>query len=197
MNRDRIRTDEQLIEQFLAGVRDEAESAFEVLVRRHGPMVMGVCRQVLNRHQDAEEAFQATFLALARKAGTIQNRGVLGCWLYEVAHRSAVRVRVQAARRRWLPRMTDGAAEPGEPEAAAIRNELRPILDAELDRLPEKYRTLVIQCYLEGKTNEEVARLLHCPIGTVKGRLSRARGMLRQRLSQTGLDPGHLARPAG
>jgi RNA polymerase sigma factor (sigma-70 family) len=189
-----MRTDEQLIEQFLAGQRDEAESAFEVLVRRHGPMVLGVCRQVLNRHQDAEDAFQGTFLALARKAGTIQNRRVLGGWLYQVAHRIAGRMRVRAARCRWLPGITDEAAALEEPWTTAARSELRPILHTALDRLPEKYRTLVVHCYLEGKTNEEAARLLDCPIGTVKGRLSRARGMLRNRLSRYGLEPDH---PAG
>jgi len=190
MQRERTRTDEQLIEQFLTSQGDAAESAFEVLVRRHGPMVLGVCRQVLNnRSQDADDAFQATFLALARKAGTIQNRRALGCWLYEVAYRTSIRLRARVARHRWLPATADLKVAPGGAELAATRNELRPILRAALDHLPEKYRTLVVYCYLEGKSHEEVARLMDCPIGTVKGRLSRARGILRERLSCSGLAP--------
>jgi RNA polymerase sigma factor (sigma-70 family) len=152
-------------------------------------MVMGVCRQVLNRHEDAEDAFQATFLSLARKAGTIRNRGVLGFWLYEVAYRVAVRVRARASRYPVLAAMVDREASAGEPESAAARKELELLLHAELDRLPEKYRFLVVQCYLKGETNQKVARLLDCPVGTIKGQLFRAREMLRQRLSCTALDP--------
>ncbi|MGB0069010.1 MAG: sigma factor, partial [Isosphaeraceae bacterium] len=88
-----IRSDEQLIDQFLTGQKENSESAFETLLKRHGPMVLGVCRHVLRRDQDAEDAFQATFLVLARKAGTIHNREILGCWLHEVAYRTAIRAR--------------------------------------------------------------------------------------------------------
>src|SRR5271156_6591401 len=98
-----IRSDEQLIDTFLNGEKEDSETAFETLVKRHGPMVLGVCRHVLCRVQDAEDAFQATFLALARKAGTIRNREILGCWLHEVAFRTAIRERERRARS--TPRM--------------------------------------------------------------------------------------------
>ena len=185
----RIRLDEQLIEQFLNGARDEAETAFEVLVKRHGPMVLGVCRQILNRHEDAEDAFQATFLALARKAGTIRDPRVLGGWLYEVAFRIAIRAKARADRYPVLAATVDREAPPGGPEAAAARKELGLLLHSELDRLPERYRILMMRCYLDGQTNREVAQLLDCPIGTVKGQLYRARELLRQRLNGTALDP--------
>jgi RNA polymerase sigma-70 factor (ECF subfamily) len=186
------RSDEQLIEQFVTGTRDDADEAFGLLVNRHGPMVMGVGRQILGRHQDAEDAFQATFLTLARKASTIRNRRVLGYWLYEVAHRIAIRMRARARRQTSLQDMDWREESSGEPEGAAFRNELRLHLFAELDSLPETYRFLVVQCYLEGKTNRELARLLDRPIGTIKGWLSRARGILRERLSGTDLGPDAL-----
>jgi RNA polymerase sigma factor (sigma-70 family) len=178
-----IGTDEQLIEEYLTEGRDEAGRAFEDLVRRHGPMVMGVCRQVLRHHQDAEDVFQATFLSLARQAGTIRNRMVLGAWLREVAYRLALRKRTSLFRAP-IPLAADCRGSADGPELAATRKELGQILHAEVDRLPEKYRVLVDQCYLKGRTNEEVARLLDCPVGTVKGRLFQAREMLRERLSQ-------------
>jgi RNA polymerase sigma factor (sigma-70 family) len=178
--------DEQLLECFLSQGMDGAEAAFKVLVSRHGPMVLGVCRHVLNQHQDAEDAFQATFLVLARKAGSIRDRRVLGRWLYEVAYRIAVRARVNAQRRRSHERQ--GAEMSATvPEFDAAWSELRPVLHDEISRLPEKYRTPVILCYLEGKTNEEVAQQLKWPVGTVKGRLARAREMLRSRLTRRGL----------
>jgi RNA polymerase sigma factor (sigma-70 family) len=183
----RIRTDEQLIEQFVSGTRDDAEDAFEALVRRHGPMVMGLCRQVLHRHHDAEDAFQATFMVLARKASTIRDRRVLARWLYEVAHRVAIRMKSRTRLHPVLQEMTEREGSVAAPELAAIRKELRLNLRAELDSLPEEYRFLVLQCYLEGRTNQEVARLVDRPIGTIKGWLSRAREMLRERLSGTAL----------
>jgi RNA polymerase sigma-70 factor (ECF subfamily) len=191
-------TDEQLIDQFLAGKHEEAQSAFGRLVTRHGPSVMGVCRHVLKQEQDAEDVFQATFLSLARRAATIQNPRVLGCWLREVAFRNALRLRAQVVRRRALPARFGEEVAPGEAESQATRNELRLILHAELDRLPEGLRTLVVQCYLEGKTNDEVARLLGSPIGTVKRRLWKAREMLREGLlSRGGRDTTQLARAWG
>ncbi len=183
-----IQSDEQLIDSFLTGERANSETAFATLVKRHGPMVLGVCRQVLRRDQDAEDAFQATFLVLARKAGTIHNRAILGCWLYEVAHRTAMRARRR--RDRSAPRMEIHEVEeslPG-PESAASRNELRLLLRAEVDGLPAKYRLLVLHTYLEGQSNEQVARLLRWPVGTVKARLSRARDLLRARLTRLGWD---------
>ncbi len=181
--------DEQLIDAFLIGTKEDSETAFETLVKRHGPMVLGVCRHVLRRDQDAEDAFQATFLVLARKAGTIHNREILGCWLHEVAYRTAIRARERRARS--TPRMEIREVEESHlgPEHAASRNELGLLLRAEVDGLPAKYRSLVLHTYMEGKSNEQVARLLRCPVGTVKARLSRARDLLRARLSRRGLGP--------
>jgi RNA polymerase sigma factor (sigma-70 family) len=183
-----IRSDEQLIDQFLTGQKEDSESAFETLLKRHGPMVLGVCRHVLRRDQDAEDAFQATFLVLARKAGTIHNREILGCWLYEVAYRTAIRARERRARSTPRMEIQEVAESHSGPENAASRNELRLLLRAEVDGLPAKYRSLVLHTYMEGKSNEQVARLLRCPVGTVKGRLSRARDLLRARLSRRGWD---------
>jgi RNA polymerase sigma factor (sigma-70 family) len=184
-------SDEDLLERFLNGDAYASQEAFRSLVVRHGPMVLGTCRHVLSEHHDAEDAFQATFLVLARKGATIRNRRVLAGWLHEVAHRIAVKTRASAARRRNVERqslaMSPPAIEPGTQDQAAAWNELRPVLHAEVERLPERYRVPVILSYLEGKTNEEVAELLRWPVGTVKGRLSRARDLLRSRLLRRGL----------
>lgn len=182
-----IPTDEELIEQFLSGPRDRMESAFELMVRRHGPKVLRICRQVLNRCQDAEDALQTTFLALARHAGSIRDRSALGSWLHGVAYRVAIRAAHRIARHPWRPMTTEPEDTLDAPEVVAARNEARPLLHAELDRLPESDRALLVRCYFEGQTNEEVARLLGCPVGTLKGRLWRARGLLRERLGQSGL----------
>ncbi len=183
--------DEDLLERFLHGEKSESQEAFRTLVLRHGPAVLGICRRVLEMQQDAEDVFQATFLVLARKAGTIRNRRLLAGWLYEVAHRMAVKARGHSVRRRNLERqvaaMSPRVIVRNEADLAASLNELRPILHAEVDRLPERYRAPVILSYLEGKTNEEVAELLKWPVGTVKGRLSRARELLRARLGRRGL----------
>ena len=147
------------------------------LVERHGPMVLGICRHVLNQHQDAEDAFQATFLVLAKKGASIRNRRVLAGWLHEVAHRIAIKARASAVRRRTLERqgmaMSPPAIEPDNQDEAAAWNELRPVLHAEVERLPERYRLPVILSYLEGKTNEEVAALL-------RGRWGRSRAGCRE-----------------
>jgi RNA polymerase sigma factor (sigma-70 family) len=182
--------DEELLARYLQGRAADPEEAFRTLMARHGPMIMGVCRHVLHQDQDVEDAFQATFLTLARKAGTIRNRSVLAGWLYEVAYRIALRARTNAARRRDQERldvsMSATVINP-EHENDAAWNELRPMLHDEVNRLPEKYRVPVILSYLEGKSNEEVARLLGWPVGTVKSRLSRARDLLRSRLTRRGL----------
>jgi RNA polymerase sigma factor (sigma-70 family) len=191
---DRTRTDEQLIERFLTKPPDEAGPAFAALVTRHGPTVMGVCRHLLGDRHDAEDVFQATFLTLIRGAGAIRNRQALGGWLREVAARNAIRARAKTARLRSRFVSAREAVSPSSAEFDAARNELMQIILVELDRLPEKYRLPVVHCHLEGKTNEEASRLLGCPIGTVKGRLSRARAILRERLSTRGLDADHLAR---
>ena len=172
-------SDEDLLNQYLNGMEADSQQAFRELVVRHGPMVLGICRHVLNQTQDAEDAFQATFLVLARKGATIRDHRVLSGWLHEVAYRLAAKLRTRTERRRALERqgmaMLPSAIEPDDQGERAAWNELRPVLHEEVNRLPEKYRIPVILSYLEGKTNEEVAELLHWPVGTVKGRLSRRR----------------------
>jgi RNA polymerase sigma factor (sigma-70 family) len=186
-------SDGDLLERFVAR-RDEA--AFEALVKRHGPMVLHVCRGVLADPHDAQDAVQATFLVLSRRAGSIRKRASVASWLFGVAGRIAARARVAAARRR---KHESGAAEeaarresrsgPTWPESEQERHErdLAAALHEELSRLPEKYREPVVLCYLEGRTYQEVADHLRRPIGTVKVRLSRARGLLRGRLTRRGL----------
>jgi RNA polymerase sigma factor (sigma-70 family) len=173
--------DGDLLERFAA--RGE-EAAFTVLVRRHGPMVLGVCRRLLPHGPDAEDAFQATFLVLFRRARSLDRAGSVANWLYTVAYHVALRARADAARRQQRER----AAPPRDyPSAANGWSDLQPVLDEELTRLPDKYRAPVVLCYLEGKTNEEAGRLLGCPAGTVKGRLARARDLLRARLARRGI----------
>jgi RNA polymerase sigma factor (sigma-70 family) len=177
------RTDRQLLTDFAAG---KDEEAFAELVRRHGPMVLGVCRQMLRHEQDAEDAFQATFLVLARKAGAVRTPEALSGWLYSVATRLAARNRAQAGRRRTREApLVDTPADEREGEPPG--GELWPLLCEEVGHLPERYRIPFVLCYLEGKTNEEAARQLNCPPGTVFSRLARARQRLRQRLGRRGL----------
>ncbi len=160
-------TDAQLLERFAVG-RDEP--AFAALMVRHGPMVLGVCRRLLHDAGQAEDAFQAAFLVLARKAGAIQRRPLLGAWLYGVAFKVAARLRGQAWRRQAREKPADFDAVPAAvgPDASDY-----PAIHEEVQRLPDKYRDPVVLCYLEGKTHEEAARLMRCPLGTVKGRLAR------------------------
>ncbi|HZY83561.1 MAG TPA: efflux RND transporter periplasmic adaptor subunit [Gemmataceae bacterium] len=175
-------SDTQLLERFVRG-RDEA--AFEVLVWRHGPMVLAVCRRLLRREQDAEDAFQATFLALVRKAAAIGKREAVAAWLYKVAYRAALRVREAAAKQ---PEANPVAADllPA-PETGG--DDLRPLLDEEVRSLPGAYRLTFILCYLEGKTQAEAAHQLGCPPGTVASRLAWARRRLRTRLARRGVAP--------
>jgi RNA polymerase sigma factor (sigma-70 family) len=174
--------DERLLERF-AAERDEA--AFEVLVWRHGPMVLGVCRRVLGDAHAAEDAFQATFLALARQARSVRRGTALAGWLHRVARRVALRARHAAARRTWHERRAavSGIAA-GEPAG-----DLRAVLDEELDRLPARLRLPVVLCYLEGRSTAEAARRIGCPRGTVLSRLAAARSKLRARLVRRGLAP--------
>jgi RNA polymerase sigma factor (sigma-70 family) len=174
-------TDRSLLERFAA---EHDDAAFATLVERHGPMVLGVCRRVLGHAQDAEDAFQATFLVLARKAGRVRWHAEVGNWLYQVAYRTALRARANRKRIRER-QMVD-------PPAAAEREEapwddVRPILDEELDRLPAIYRAPVVLHYLEGKSYAETAKVLGWAEGTVSGRLARARQLLRGRLTRRGL----------
>jgi RNA polymerase sigma factor (sigma-70 family) len=176
-------TDRQLLERF-ASVRDEA--AFTTLIARHGPMVLGVCRRVLANAHDAEDAFQAAFLVLARKAGSVRQPGALGNWLYGVAYRTALEARTKAAKRRARER--ELTEEPTvEPSSAIDWSDLRAVLDGEVNRLPDKYRSAFVLCYLEGRTNEEAAQLLRCPKGTILSRLAWARQRLRDRLARRGV----------
>jgi RNA polymerase sigma factor (sigma-70 family) len=172
-------TDGQLLEGYVA--RGE-EGAFEALVRRHGPMVLGVCRRILHHAHDAEDAFQATSLVLARKAASIVPRDAVGNWLYGVACRTAMKARGAAVRRR-LRESQAPPQTPGERDDPALQ-ELLALLDEELRRLPDKYRTPVVLCALEGKTRKEAAQLLGWPEGTVSSRLAVARARLAARMSR-------------
>jgi RNA polymerase sigma factor (sigma-70 family) len=181
--------DEELLARFLEGTGNRSADAFGILVQRHGPMVMSACRHVLRANEDAEDAFQATFLTLARKAQTIRNHRSLAAWLHEVALRIAIRARASSARRRNQEKQgaKEGQATDDNQEDMVAVIELRPVLHEEVNRLPDKYRLPVILSYLEGRSNEEVAALLGWPLGTVKGRLFRARDLLRSRLTRRGV----------
>jgi RNA polymerase sigma factor (sigma-70 family) len=176
-------SDSQLLERFVAR-REQA--AFEVLVRRHGGMVLSVCRRQLRNSHDADDAFQATFMTLARKANAIRGSDAVGAWLYKVALRIAIRFRARASRRTSCEEVVSNLTEvasASDPPAG----DLRGVLDEEIARLPEKYRLVVILYYLEGRTVLEAARVLGCPRGTVLSRLARAREHLRTRLARRGV----------
>jgi RNA polymerase sigma factor (sigma-70 family) len=175
--------DGQLLSCFIES-RDEA--AFEALVKRHGAMVLGVCRRVLGNHHDAEDAFQATFLVLARRAGCLRARELVGNWLYGTAYRTALEARATLARRRTKERQVAEMPQP-EVEPDTVWRELRPFLDQELSRLPEKYRMAIVLCDLEGHSRKEVARHLKVPEGTLSSRLATARRLLASRLARYGL----------
>jgi RNA polymerase sigma factor (sigma-70 family) len=176
-------TDRQLLERFAI---QHDEEGFRQLVQRHGPMVLCACRQILRQEQDAEDAFQATFLVLARKAGSIRSGEALPNWLFTVANRLAKRLRA-AALRRQAHEVALVEPPQSEPEPANELGNLGPILYEEIGRLPEKYRLPFVLCYLEGKTNEQAAQQLGCPPGTVFSRLARARERLRIRLTRRGV----------
>jgi RNA polymerase sigma factor (sigma-70 family) len=180
--------DLQLLEQFATG-HDEA--AFEALVCRHGPLVLGVCRRVLDNPHDAEDAFQATFLALARRAGSVGRRGSLGTWLYRVAFHTALRARRQATRRRRCEEQV-ASRQPPDPLAEVTGRELLAVLDEELHKLPERLRAPLVLCCLEGKTRDEAARELGWSLGTLKRRLEQGRARLHARLAGRGISPATL-----
>jgi RNA polymerase sigma factor (sigma-70 family) len=175
-------TDAQLLEAFLA--RREG-AAFEALLRRHGPMVLGVCRRVLRNVHDAEDAFQATFLVLARKAGSVRSREVLASWLYGVAYRTSMKARAMNAKRRTKEREASAAARPAAPADGRLE-ELLERLDEELHRLPERYRVPVVLCELEGRSRREAALQLGLAEGTLSWRLAQARKLLARKLSRYG-----------
>jgi RNA polymerase sigma factor (sigma-70 family) len=184
-------TDGQLLDCYLSQ-RDDA--AFAALVRRQAPMVWGVCRRVLQNHHDAEDAFQATFLVLVRKAASIEPKEMVANWLYGVAYQTALKARSVAARRKQRERQVVEMPEPAV-EEQEVWHDLQPLLDQELSNLPDKYRVPIVLCDLEGKTRKEAARQLDWPEGTVAGRLATARKMLARRLARRGvaLSGGTLA----
>lgn len=178
-------SDAQLLERFV--VQGDA-AAFELLLWRHGPMVWGLCRRMLSDFHEAEDAFQASVVVLARKAGTIGKRRSLASWLYKVTFRIVLRAKAVSARRARFEKLVDQL--PSIPINLESENgccELRPLIDEGLNSLPEKYRVPVVLCYLQNKTNEEAARQLHWPVGTVKTRLSKARELLGDWLCRRGV----------
>ncbi|MFO0889057.1 MAG: efflux RND transporter periplasmic adaptor subunit [Isosphaeraceae bacterium] len=191
-------TDGQLLERFLTRESETAERAFALLVERHGPMVMRVCRGILADPHDAEDAFQATFLVLVKKARALWVQDSLGPWIHQVALRTASHSRAAALRRR---RHEASAARAVDEAPRHEIDDLAPILHEEIGRLPERFRVPVILCDLQGIDQEQAARHLGCPVGTIKSRLSRARQRLRERLLRRGFAPGVVAagvvRPPG
>jgi RNA polymerase sigma factor (sigma-70 family) len=171
-------TDRQLLDRFLAA---SEETAFAELVRRHGPMVLATCRRVLHHQQDAEDAFQAAFLVLARKADSVRHAESVAGWLYQVAFRLALRARGKAARH------MEPLTAMHEPTAPDRRDDLQAALDDALEQLPDHYRAAVVLCYLEGKTQTDAARQLATTPDAINSRLKRARQLLRTRLTRRGL----------
>ncbi len=175
-------SDSQLLGRFITG---QDQAAFALLVRRHGPMVLGVCQRVLRHLHDAEDAFQAAFFILARKAASVAKRESLSSWLYSVAYRAALEAKTVKDRRQARELPMGDVSYP-----AAVSPEVpdwRLLLDQEVNRLPDKYRAAVVLCDLEGRTSKEVAKLLGMPQGTVWSRLSTARQLLAKRLARHGL----------
>ena len=185
-------TDGQLLERFSARRGEEAEPAFTALVIRHGPLVFGVCQSLLRNPHDAEDAFQATFLVLARKAGSLRQPDLLGPWLHGVAHRTARRLKDKNARRKRheAEALMSGALSTSDPNRHQPRQVNRDEIEAlhqEIERLPQRYRTAIVLCDLQGLTHEEAARRLGRRVGTISSQVSRARERLRRRLDRRGL----------
>jgi len=178
-------SDSELLQRFVAS-RDEA--AFELLLWRHAGLVFGVCRRVLRDVHDAEDAFQATMLILARRAGRIRKQDALAGWLYKVAYHTSLTLRGKRARRLAQERrLAADVAAPSSLADAAEDQEIQAMLSHEVSRLPERLRSLIVLCYLEGKTVDQAAAQLGCPRGTAASRLARARARLRIRLTRRGL----------
>jgi RNA polymerase sigma-70 factor (ECF subfamily) len=181
-------TDGELLEGYLT---KQDEAAFESLLLRHGPMVLGVCRRVLRNEADAHDAFQATFLVFLRKAPSISRRQEVGNWLYGVARKTALKA--EALNRRRRVKEAQARRVPWTTPPDEDGDDLRIRLDEALTRLPDKYRAAVVLCDLEGKPLKEAARLLGCPLGTVASRLVRARGLLVRRLGRSGVSLSSVA----
>ena len=180
-------SDAQLIERFLARSGEAAETAFAALVERRGPVVLRVCRSVLADAEAAQDAFQATFLVLVRKAGSVRVRDSLGPWLVAVAYRTAASARSASARRRAVER--DAAVAEARPPTETIGDDLAAAVRSEVDRLADRYRRPILLCYFAGLTHEGAARQLGCPVGTVRSRMAWGRKQLRERLIRRGLAP--------
>jgi RNA polymerase sigma factor (sigma-70 family) len=172
--------DRQLLERF---VSERDPCAFEAIVERHGPLVLSVCTRVLGGVHDAEDAFQATFLVLVRKAGSIRAPGSLGPWLYGVAYRTALKAKAHVLKRQKLEKPLVDVAAPAVRDNE-ILDDLRAVLDEEVNCLPAKYRVPFVLCYMQGKTNAEAAQMLGCAHGTIFSRLAWARERLRKCLSR-------------
>jgi HlyD family secretion protein len=191
-------SDRQLLDRFVN--RHDAEASFEVLVLRHGPMVLRVCQNLLDDPNDAHDAFQATFLVLVQRCRSMKGIESVGGWLYGVACRVAARARVESARRRVVEdraalRVVE--ATDASQENDAEQADFGPVIQEELRRLPERYRTVVVLCYWESLTHEQAAAQLGCPLGTVRSRLARARNLLRRRLTRRGMAPMAAALAGG
>jgi RNA polymerase sigma factor (sigma-70 family) len=186
-------SDRNLLERFIA---QREEGAFVALLKRHGPMVLQVCRRIQDNEHEAEDVFQATFLLLARKARSIRKPDSLASWLHGVAYRLALAAKAQRTQRQAYERQaadmrsTSGVSDHGW-------QELPGTLDAALQQVPEKYRLPLVLCYLEGKTQEEAARQLGCPLGTLRSRLARGRSRLKEVLQRQGVHLSAAALAAG
>lgn len=176
-------TDAELLARF---VEQGEQAAFEVVVRRHAPMILGVCRRMLRDEHAAEDALQAVFVVLLRKAAAIARPDLLANWLYGVAFRIARKARNKAGREQAGEILLEPADEP-DLRSGPERREINAVLDEELNLLPARYRLPLVICYLDGKTHVEAARLLGCPCGSVADRLARGRAELRRRLLRRGL----------
>jgi RNA polymerase sigma factor (sigma-70 family) len=190
-------SDRDLLDRINRAAENSAEAAFEALVVRHGPMVQRVCRNILSNPDDADDAFQATFLILVQQRSSIRKLGSVASWLYGVAARVSARARVDAARRHKSEtgnvRLLAGSTPSSEPAVDDEQSAVGPVVQEEVRRLPEKYRSVVLLCYWEGLTQEQAASRLGCPIGTVRSRVARARDLLQRRLLRRGLTASAVA----
>jgi RNA polymerase sigma factor (sigma-70 family) len=182
-------TDGELLERYLSREGEPSELAFAALVERHGPMVLRTCRAVLRDEHESRDAFQATFQVLLRKARSLRVRDSLGPWLHQVALRTARCSRARAHRRRQAEAVAAEASASKAPADPADRHDLGEILHLELSRLPDRYRSPVVLCCLEGLSLDQAARRLGWPLGTVQSRLARGRKTLRDRLARRGVAP--------